>query len=111
MADYKEGATWPPHRMKLTDEDGTLLPLAEADSVKMVAQSGAEIIEGPLEVIDPPDTDGFNAQYNWQTGDTNVAGEYEVEAVITWDAAAVPPAVDRVPNGDNPTFKILKALG
>jgi hypothetical protein len=111
MADYKQGATWPPHRMKLADEDGTLLPLAEADAVAMIAQFGEEKIEGPLEVIDPPDEDGFNARYNWEAGDTDVPGDYEVEAVITWDAAASPPAVDRVPNGDNPTFTIIKKLG
>lgn len=118
MADYKQGATWPPHRMKLTDEDGNALPLPEADSIEMIAQSGSTVIQGPLTVIDPPEADpkdpegpGFNAKYLWQAGDTDISGTYQVEAVITWDEAATPPSIDRVPNGSNPTFIINKKLG
>ena len=94
----KRHDTWPPLRFAARDENG-LLPLEEADSLKLILKSGTTVLlEGDAEAIDPDVYDGFNGQYVWQAGDTNNVGGYQIELEITWDASTTPPRVETVPN-------------
>jgi hypothetical protein len=101
MADVEitRNDTWPPLRGVAEDADG-LLPLADADSIEVHMKDGGNLIEGPAEVIDPPDADGFNWRYTWEAGDTDTLGSYDVELEVTWDSVATPPSVQTVRTGD-----------
>jgi hypothetical protein len=113
VANIKKGDTWPPQRGAATDDDG-LLPLVEADEVLFFASKSnpTNFIQGTATVIDPPDADGFNWQYEWQAGQTDVPGSYKCELQITWDAGSSPPKVETVPNDGsaNPDLVIWEDL-
>jgi hypothetical protein len=114
MADstIKAGDTWPPLRGRAADSDG-LLPLIDADSIKIIIKKTGEapIVEAPVEVIAPPDSDGFNWRYVWQDGDTDELGEFNVEIEITWDNATTPPQVQTIPNDSFQTLAVVDDLG
>lgn len=112
MADLtiKQHDTWPPLRGKAEDEDG-LLNLSDADIIKFIMVSGATVVEGEVEVIDPPDDDGFNWKYVWASGDTAVIGTYEAELEITWDNASSPKKIQSVPNDGTLSVEIEEDLG
>lgn len=114
MADVtlKRGDTYPPLRGRAADEDGAL-PLADAISaggtILFLAKSGATLVSGTVNVIDPPDADGFNWQYVWDEGDTDVIGTYMVELEITWDNT--PHEVQTIPNDGYLSLEIVQDLG
>lgn len=102
---WKQHDTWPPLRGKAEDDDG-LMDLTAADSLKFLAKSGTDLIEGAAEPIDPPDEDGFNWKYVWEETDLAKTGEYKVELEITWDALSSPPKVQTVPNSGTQTLTV-----
>lgn len=114
MADstIKAGDTWPPLRGRAADSDGAL-PLATADQILIIIKKSGDppIVTAPVEVIDPPDTDGFNWRYVWQDGDTDAIGEYNVELEITWDSGTTPPQVQTIPNSNFQTLSVVDDLG
>src|SRR4051794_40749301 len=99
MADLtvKQHDTWPPLRGAASDANG-LVDLSTADSIKLILKSGATVVGGAVEVIDPPDEDGMNWQYNWQTADVITAGTFSGELEVTWDEGTSPPEVQSFPN-------------
>lgn len=107
MADavIKRHDTWPPLRGLAADEAGAL-DLASADSVKILMKSGSTLIEGTVDVIDPPDSEGFNWSYTWGEDDTGTVGDYAVELEIHWDDGATPPKIETVPNDGTLTLQI-----
>lgn len=102
--------TWPPLKGVASDSDGPL-PLASADYLTFIMKSDAVLVSGTADVIDPPDSDGFNWQYVWGSADTSVAGQYEVELQITWDAGTTPPEIQTVPEEEPLTLEIREDLG
>lgn len=112
MADLtiKSGNTWPPLRGRAADDDGAL-PLADAEEITLYLKSDTTLITGTVEVIDPPDSDGFNWRYVWADGDTDEPGDYVGEIKILWDSSTTPDEIETVPNQDNVTVTIEEALG
>lgn len=108
MAEITEGDTHPPIRGAAADATG-ILDLTSADGLTFVAKQRVATgspaqFDGAATAIAPPyeiDEDGNH--YNWRyiiaAGDTDVVGDYATELVVTWDAAAVPPKVQRFPHG------------
>lgn len=110
MTTFKRNDTWPPLRGKATDDDG-YIPLADADSLKVLLKSGTTLIEGVAVAIDPPDSDGMNFSYTWDDNDLDITGTYQVELEITWNSATSPPEVETVPNVGYATLIIVADLG
>lgn len=116
MADeptIKAGDTWPPLRGRAADAGGAL-PLASAESIKvLIRKRGATVptVAAAAVVIDPPDSEGFNWRYNWQAGDTDEVGRYNVELEILWDSSTTPPQVQTVPRRGYEPFRIADDLG
>lgn len=118
MADLvcKQHDTWPPIRGGASDEAG-LLPLGDADSIRLILKAGNRIISNPVQVIDPPEEDAnepgrfYNWQCLWGADDTSDSGSYQVEMEITWDANASPPAVETVPSSGQKQIIIEPDLG
>lgn len=102
MADWelKRNDTWPPITGRAQDASGAALPLATADQVLFLMRipGSGTLVFGTATVIDPPDVDGNNWEYEWAAGDTTQAGTYNAELEITWTAGRV----ETVPNGPQP---------
>jgi len=66
------------------------------------------LITGTVTPFAAPDNDGFNWEFAWRAGDTDVIGDYDVELQITWDSTSTPPKVESVPNDKrvNPTVTV-----
>lgn len=115
MADrtMKAGDTWPPLRGSAGDDNIAAYDLTLADSLKLVIKhsSGTPLLEVTPVALDPTVNDGRNWEYQWQDGDTDVIGSYQVELEITWDALSTPPHVQTVPNGVFNSLDIVDDLG
>ena len=95
----KTGDTWPPLEATLTDEGG-VINLTAANSVRVIMKSGATIVSGDCDVVDA--TNG-EVEYVWAVGDTNIPGTYEVEFEITWDTNQI----ETVPNDKASNPKVI----
>ncbi len=81
----KQGDLEPPVAVTLIDDTGTPVDLTELSvTFRLSTADHVELFERDA-VIDGP-IDG-NALYEWQAGDTAVAGNYLAEFVIHWPAA------------------------
>jgi hypothetical protein len=108
MADQKKGDTWPPLRGVASDEDG-LIDLTQADYTLFYMKFSSTLISGTAIPIDPPDEDGFNWEYTWQDGDTDIVGTYVVELEVHWDDSSDPPKVETVPkSNENPVVVVYE---
>lgn len=87
MADYtiKTGNLEPTVNVVLEDSDGAAVDLTDADGVTFrFSAKGAEIAEfDRAATIDAPATSG-SVTYEWQAGDTDVAGNYLGEFTVSW---------------------------
>jgi hypothetical protein len=112
MADLtiKRNDTFPYLRGQAKDEEGPM-DLTTADAIKVILSNGTSVIEGEVEVLDPPDAEGMNWQYKWAAGDTAEAGTYKTELEITWDEGTTPPEVETIPNSSYDEIVILEDLG
>lgn len=84
----KQGSTLPALASTLQKSDGTAIDLTASDvTVTMTSASGSVVInEQAVQVISA--TAG-TVQYNWQTGDLDTAGDYNLEFTVTYDAGGV----------------------
>lgn len=108
----KQHDTYPFLRGQAKDSEG-LMELSEADKLKVIlkAQSGGTVIEGVAEALNPlEDSENMNWQYKWATGDTAVAGLYNLELEVTWDEGSSPPKVQTIPNGSYAVVEIKADL-
>jgi len=85
----KVGATFPPMRGQATDGTGAPVDLSTAAVLEMLAVITSHTITGVATAIWPPldDADGihhWNWQYDFATGDTAVAGSYNVYLRVDW---------------------------
>lgn len=107
MPDYtlKQHDTYPPLVADLVDTDGAI-DLSEAVSVRLLLRSKTlSIITDPVEIV-VPETLG-RIRYEWQPGDTDVAGVYRLEFEITWDVGVI----ETVPNDGYKELVIMEDLG
>lgn len=115
MADrtLKAGDTWPPLRGTAGDETTPAYDLSGADQLTVIIKhsSGAPLMEVTPVPIDPVTNNGFNWEYQWQDGDTDVVGTYTTELEIVWDSGTTPPHVQTVPHADFREFVIADDLG
>jgi hypothetical protein len=102
----KRGDTWPPLRGLASDEDGPI-NMTTADSVTLLAKSGATLISGTVVPLAAPDGDGFNWSYTWGAADTNIVGEYSVELEIDWGGGQY----ETIPNDGVETLTIIQDQG
>lgn len=100
----KTGDTEPPLSATLRDS-GSAIDLTGAALVRVIMRSGATIITGDCDIVNPT---GGVVEYSWATGDTDIAGEYETEFEITW----APGRIETVPNdkANNPAVYITEDL-
>ena len=88
----KQGDTYPPLRAVLMDDE-TPVALADIASVQILARRGAGRGRGPQAVvIDAPCSLGESpgeVVYDWQPGDTDEAGQLQVEFRVTWAEGGV----------------------
>lgn len=114
VTEWTQGDTYPSLRLALSDDDGlrTDLPDAELILFKAKQVGGGQTIQGTALPIDPPDSDGFNLDYDWQALDTNVPGSYQIETKVIWDTSTTPDNVESWSSaaGDLPTLVIRPAL-
>lgn len=116
VSNWTQGDTFPALRMALSDDDGLRTDLGGAESIlfkaKQTTAPGTAIIQGTAQVIDPPDSDGFNLSYSWQGLDTANAGTYSCEVKVTWDTATDPDEVESWSSaqGDLPELVIRPVL-
>lgn len=116
VTSWTQGDTFPALRMALSDDDGLRTDLADAELIlfkaKMTSTPGTAVIQGTAQVIDPPDSDGFNLSYTWQALDTANAGTYSCEVKVTWDTAPTPDEVESWSSsaGDLPQLVIRPLL-
>lgn len=90
MRDYdfyiKRTDTWPSLKAKLVQVDGTAIPLEGATVVFEMSKRGNRkdmiIKNGEVEIEEIDDEEW--ACYIWQEGDTDVAGSYQGEFVVTF---------------------------
>jgi len=81
----KQGDLQPAVRALLTDDAGSPIDLTDATGVTfhMINSATDELIIDAAGTIEAPATDGV-ISYQWQTGDTNVAGVFRVTWIVTW---------------------------
>lgn len=76
----KQGDLWPPLEANLKQANGEPIPLQETDEVNFIMtfknKRTSVVIEGEVEVIDYTTA---HVKYEWNTGDTDVAGVYQGE--------------------------------
>lgn len=110
----KQGDTEPPLQGRASDSRG-LLPVADAQELRVFLRRGDTLIQGVATALDPPEEDpddpdgpGLNWEYAFADGDTqNPVGEYGVELRITWS----PGRVTRVASDRGPTLVLTPNLG
>lgn len=115
VTEWTQGDTYPTLRLALSDDDGLRNDLPDAELILFKAKQntpGTAIIQGTATVIDPPDPDGFNLEYDWQAADTAIDGTYRCEVKVTWDTSTTPDNVESWSSsaGDLPTLVIRPAL-
>lgn len=100
---YYTGDTWPPITGVAKDANGTAVDISSADSFRMVAKSGANVIAGTAAFCDPSrpravaatgdGTDGV-WEYTWAADDLSASGTYIPELEVTWDDSSTPPKIE-----------------
>lgn len=118
MADLtmQTGTTYPAIHMSVSDEDG-LVDISTADSATLSMQSGAFVIELPVEALDPVvvltaadgSTETYNAFADLEADSTADAGTYATQLKVVWDAGSTPPEVTFYPNAGRATVVIEAA--
>ena len=90
MADYtiKTGNLEPAVNVILKDASGNPVDLTDADGVtfRLSAKGASAGVFDRAATIDSPATSG-SVTYNWQAGDTDLAGKYLGEFTISWPTA------------------------
>lgn len=81
----RKGDTRPRHRVQLTYNDGTAVDLTGATIRYLLRSiSSTELtVDGTASIVNSPGTDGI-CEYEWQTGDTAIAGLYDAEFEVTF---------------------------
>jgi hypothetical protein len=111
----KSGDTWPPFKFEAKDETG-LVDLTAAVSMRALFKSPAFLIEGvgptAPTAIDPPEADAdgvhfWNAEYDFQAGDTDEVGVYKAELEVNWGDGHI----QTFPNSGAPTLTIEEDNG
>lgn len=112
MADHwiKQGDTSPALQTTLQDANGDAVDIDGA-AVRMIArrirQTEIWLEVDPIEIVQQGTgdeaTDKGVVRYEWQAGDTDVAGGYEAEFEVTFDGGEV----ETFPNGGYYTIAIL----
>lgn len=77
----KQGDTWPSLKAKLLDADEELIDVSAADSIRFVMtkfRNRTDVVIDSLNVGIENDW----VVYNWQPGETDVAGSYQAEFVV-----------------------------
>ncbi len=92
MPDFfiKKGDTNPKLVGTLVDEDGVVIDLTTAASVKFFMTdpgSGTNKVDGTAATILSPPTAG-RVSYAWLVADVNVAADYDGEFEVTWNDAS-----------------------
>jgi hypothetical protein len=83
----KTGDLRPKLEIHFVDCDGEALDLGPYQSLKVhiaACIGGRKIVTGGLMVVEDPAVDG-KATYEWQTGETDEAGDYLIEVVCELD--------------------------
>lgn len=115
VTEWTQGDTYPTLRLALSDDDGLRTDLTDAELILFKAKQntpGTATIQGTATVIDPPDSDGFNLEYDWGALDTANDGTYRCEVKVVWDTSTTPDNVESWSSaaGDLPTLVIRPAL-
>lgn len=86
---------------------GALLDLTEADTVvahvRCMEDDPPPLISREVQVVD---ADAGVVRFEWQAGETDIPGLYEIEFEITWSNARS----QTVPTKSNQTFRIYQAI-
>ena len=99
----KQGDTFPPLRAEVTDSEGNPIALTDASVLFVMAPStgGAPIVSAPAQV-----TGENEVTYQWAEGDTDVAGKFYGEFVVTLPSGRILTA----PNGESIRLHILRGV-
>lgn len=100
----KRGDTFPPLALTVT-ENALPLDLTAADTVKVIMKTDA----GAALVFTAAVADAAagEIEYEWQAGDTDTSGEYNLEVEIEWAAGGF----QTVPNAEYDSLTIMDDLG
>jgi hypothetical protein len=113
--EWTQNDTWPPLRLQLSDENGVITTLEDAELVRFIAkpETGASIIGTAIAIVGGQDNDGYNLTYTWGATDLSVPGEYQIEVEVTWDTDGDPDQVESwgSSQGDLPTLVVRPELG
>lgn len=102
----KQNATYPPIAATLTDAAGVPIPLTAATVhflMKPMTGGGA-VVDHAAQVVSAL---AGTVRYDWQEGDTAMAGYYRAEFRIVWGTGAVQP----VPSDTFLTILVVPGLG
>lgn len=105
--EIKRGDLEPPLDATLKQADGSAIDLTTAGSVKALirhAHSGVVAVNRAITIVDAA---AGKVRVTWATGETDVAGPYELEAEITWFSGRP----QTVPSGPYYRFSIYEDLG
>jgi len=98
----KQGDLWPPLVAYLKQANGEPIPLQQGDIVEIVItprnKRREETVSNNVDIID---YDLAHVKYEWQQGDTDIAGQYQAEFIVTF--AETQPV--KIPN--NGYFNII----
>lgn len=107
----KTGDLAPPITVALKYDDGSAVDLSDADSVVFrMKRHGTEVglVEADA-VIDNDPTTG-KAEYAFQSGETDEAGNYDGEFSVVWGAGAPVPGPQTFPSSSYVRIKITKRI-
>jgi hypothetical protein len=103
------GDTYPPIR-GAAEDNGTLLPLPDAEAIEFIAVGKTRVFEGAAIVIDPPEEvgvdpdapNGYNWKYELAEDDTEKVEDpgFAPWLKITWDGKSTPKRITWVKGGD-----------
>lgn len=100
----KQNDTSPSLRATLTDADLNPINLTSASvQFHMKSLDGALKIDTAMTIVDAT---GGIVQYDWQTGDTDTVGAYNVEFEVTYSDSSI----ETFPNNGNKVVSVVREL-
>lgn len=100
----KQNDTSPSLRATLTDADLNPINLTGASvQFHMKSLDGALKIDTTMTIVDAT---GGIVQYDWQTGDTDTVGTYNVEFEVTYSDSSI----ETFPNNGNKVVSVVREL-
>ena len=100
----KRGDTWPPLVVSVSDDNGAI-DLTTASEIRLLLKSSSYTLE--TDPVSPSDAGSGEITYDWQVGDTDNSGTYQLEVEIVWATGQI----QTVPNDGYGEVKIIDDLG